>query len=69
MTGDGNATPFFGTASELSAGSFYANGDVDGVSTTSVDSQIGGYVRAYSLADGGATGAAGENTNRISWNN
>ena len=67
MTGDGGVTPFFGTASALSAGSFYANGDVDGVSTTSVDSQIGGYVRAYSLADGGATGAAGENTNRISW--
>ena len=69
ITGDGNVTPFFGTSSELNADSFYASGDVDGVSTTSVDSQIGSYVRAYSLADAGATGAAGENTNRISWNN
>ena len=57
---------FFGAASELDQTSFWANGSVSGGSAT-VDAQIGSYVRDFADASGGAAGAAGENTNRMSW--
>ena len=63
ITGNG----FFGTVSQLSAASFYGDGNVDGSATTTVDSEIGSYVRAFADIVASAAGAAGENTNRLSW--
>ena len=55
----------FATASKLSAASFYNNGNIDGKSTTTVDSEIGAYVRAYADADAGSSATAA--TNRLAW--
>ncbi|MDC0872727.1 hypothetical protein OAP80_04920 [Flavobacteriaceae bacterium] len=58
---------FWGTESELSTSSFYNEGDIDKVSTTTVDSQIGGYVRSYADSSAFSSGADGEDTDRTGW--
>lgn len=55
----------FGAASKLSAASFHDSGDFDGDGSTTDD--IGSYVRSFADIVASATGAAGENTNRLSW--
>ena len=58
---------FFGTSSQLSAASFYDDGNVDGSSSTTVLSEIGDYVRDFDDVVLFQGGADGEDTNRISW--
>jgi hypothetical protein len=56
---------YFGTVSKLSAGSFYGSGNVDGKSTTTVESEIGAYVRTYAQSAAGT--AATTAVNRLAW--
>ena len=56
---------FFGTVSKLSAGSFYNNGNIDGKATTTVESEIGAYIRTYAQSDAGSASTAA--VNRLAW--
>jgi len=60
-----NGGGFFGTTSKLSAASFYDGGNVDGKSTTSVEKEIGAYIRTYAQSDAGTSATAA--TNRLAW--
>lgn len=57
---------FTGTVSKLAAGSFYNDGNIDGKASTTVDSEIGGYVRAFADATAGSTNT-GNSNNKSSW--
>jgi len=63
----GGAGGFWGTESALSTSSFYNEGDIDGKSTTTPDSQIGGYVRSYANSSAFSAGADGDDTDRTGW--
>jgi hypothetical protein len=61
----GGTGAFWGSESQLTASSFYNEGDVDGKTTTTVDSQIGSYVRSYANSDAGSTATTA--VNRLAW--
>jgi len=56
---------YFGTVSKLSARSFYNNGNIDNDADTTVDSEIGAYIRAFADSDAGTSATAA--TNRLAW--
>jgi len=57
---------FFASASKLGLSSFYNNGNIDGKSTTTVDSEIGGYIRSYANSAAGIT-PTGTSETRLAW--
>jgi len=56
---------YFGNVSALSTASFYNDGNIDGKSTTTVDSEIGAYIRSYANSDAGTSATTA--TNRLAW--
>ena len=57
---------FFGTVSKLSADSFYNDGNIDGKSTTTVDSEIGAYIRSYANS-AAAVVPTGTSKSKLAW--
>ncbi|MDB3862198.1 hypothetical protein N9313_01375 [Flavobacteriaceae bacterium] len=56
---------YFGTVSALSTASFYNDGNIDNDAATTVDSEIGAYIRSYANSDAGTS--ATDATNRLAW--
>jgi len=49
----------------ITTASFWNNGNIDGKSTTTVDSEIGAYVRSFANSDAGTSATAA--VNRLAW--
>jgi hypothetical protein len=62
-TGDGG---FFRVPTALAASSFLNSGNVDGAAATTIDSEIGGYIRAYADSAAGVT-PTGTTKTKLAW--